>query len=386
MQGDVVSEDVPVLYFAYVNGEGEWAYEHPSVDSQEVEACYFFDRLEVIGEQGDWLAVKMRTKRSYGLRNGQREVREQLERLYVQRQAVWPRDELLLSAADLQKPVLAYCLEGQRNKKPREVRADSLLRMELISEEEFLQARERRAVMGDLPWYPGVLRMEDQVLVPMDTAGYLLVYSSTGELADEQETERTRAVVDSLERIPNALERATSWMSGEELREGASAGGGSGDVEGEDDEDRGGGMLTSCAYVGELPRAGIAVFNVVQEQWSDLLFLRRPDGEVLFYLVENAAGLPYISPDSTYMVGIGSRWYGAEGVVLTFVHLSEDGGQVATELLFPYMQFLFMDEREVIVFVADGSVYARVFSRRAGGSHPMDFAQYVRISPRAGWL
>ncbi|PIE84071.1 MAG: hypothetical protein CSA07_03725 [Bacteroidia bacterium] len=393
LQGDTVAEDTPVLYHAYAKRDSMPVYEFPSADSAVLAKREAYDRLEVIGErEGGWLEVMMRITRYYDLNSAVQEEREQLERLYVQRGDVLLREEIVLSEGDFRGSLLAYCIGGERFDRPREVDMGEYARVELISEEEFEQAREKRATRGKLGWHPGARRAGEEVFVPLDGRRYIRAESGRGERAGAAETRRTRALMDSLRAVGaervltlDTLMTREVQMAGNgivlEVCGNEYGWGSEGHVHDEGcgcEECAAGGAGAPYFYMGELRSAGFMVFERAYDAQSEVVFLSRRPGRKAYSFVGIGDELPVVLPDSTRVVGIGSRWYHASWAVLTVLRLSPEGGQVALELGFPQMEFLLMGHGDASVFMADGAVYARVFSKRVV-NRPLDFAQYVRI-------
>ncbi|PID90609.1 MAG: hypothetical protein CSA97_02045 [Bacteroidetes bacterium] len=387
--GDTIPEDTPVLYNAYVKRDATLIYEYPSTDSIEVEQRMANDIVEVIGERGHWLAIKASITRIYELAPPDEEgfhyeKRVQLERLYIPREDVQRPEDFLLTQQDLLRPVYAGYRAGERLEQEQRVMPDRFLRMELVPREEFEAAWERHTSRGQLSWHSGCLRDSAEVLVPLDTGTYLVLNSVYGEPAEKDETARARAIVDSLRRIPHASERVVSlgMLLGENWR----------DIWGEEDEDlsrveeEGEGILgQDMYYVGEWPGTGMMALAREVEAWSYLLFIDRQQTHKSFAMVDLGGGLPQMSPDSGYMVGIGVSWRWSNGAVLTFVRLDKGSAQVALELRFPKIEYFLMDEDGPMVFMADGSIYAAVCSVGVPVMHE-DFRQYLRIDLRKGVL
>ncbi len=383
MQGDTIAEDTPVLYTAYTKNDPVYVYEYPSVDSFAVEKRGASAPLEVIGERADWLEVKMRTTRRYRVVNELYEERKQLERLYVHRSDVWSCKEVLLSEKDMQAPLLASYIDGERYDEPKRVPAERFVRMELVSPEEFAEARKRMVVGGDWEWHPGALRAEEEVLVPVDTGAYLRVQSHRGN-AGAVETARTWAIIDSLLKVPHASERVLTWEmytwddQQERAKSQGDENGYGGDCSCEDEEDE-------CYYLGDIAPAGLMVFERPSGELSELLYLKRSTASLAHCLVGLGKALPAISPDSTHMVGISARWLRTNRAIVTVIDLREDGGKRSLELGFPLMEFCPMEGEEYGVFVADGSLYAAVFPQKVAVPCSSDYVQYVRISPTQRW-
>ncbi len=377
--GNAIPESTPVLATAYVNGWGERLYAYPSRDSLVVEVRNLMDSLAVIGGQGEWLEVKVRTRHSDLANNGfgKELSEEQVERLYIAREDVWLREKLLLSESDLRNPQLAYSLHGHRLKTPREVPADSLARVELISEEEYLAAWEQRVIADERPWHPDVRRVEELLLVPITATQYALVYSPDEVMAGELETSKTLALIDSLERIPGALVRRTSWVV-EQAADTCPVG----EFHEEEEAKSPDAPLVCCYYMGEQPKSNLATLLIETESATGFeSFINRKTGNLECALAHLGETLPYIAPDTSYMVGVGIKWFESKAVVLSYVLLSENDSRLATELCFPYMQFLFLDDGECPIFGTEsGAMYARVISKRASNFSSPALAQYVRIT------
>ncbi len=389
LQGDTIPENTPVLYSAYSKNDTTYIYEYPSEDSLIIAQRELAEQLEVIGEQGDWLEVKVRTTRRYPLDKVMDEEREQLERLYVQRRDVWREEELLLNETDLRKPILAYCIDGERFAEPKTVAPQEYVHIELISEEQYEEASVIRRAQQDWPWHPGTLRADRDVLVPIDTGTFLQVRSYL-EGADSQETARTWAIIDSIRGIPHDSERVVSVgmfleLDGQELDcEGEAEGDSSegdcyADEECAAEEEEG---VATYYYEGEVPGTPIMVLVKADVELGELLFINRETlGSSPAYIsfADFGRDLPVVSRDSSLLVGVGGRWLEMNRATLAYVRLSSTGAKTALELDFPLMEFIYEEGAASEVFMADGAIYAKVVARKVEGITCYDKPQYVRI-------
>ncbi len=358
--GDVLPEDTPVLYEVYSLREPLAVRGYPSADSATVEKRYLHDRLEVVGEQGDWLAVKMRTRRSYPLGGELHGVQEQLERLYVQRGDVAREEAFMLKEEDLRGDVVAFCLEGEHLDAPREVKPDGLVRVEFVSEEEFRERSGMRQAPYSLRKSAGAVKEHGGVFVPMDSGRYLVLRDGSayggGNAADSVMTLERLEELESEGKLlffDDAARRVMEECGAEGARE--------------------------WGYAGDMTGAGLSLVEGKDGGLRNVAFLSRVDGRpVLESLV--LGDLPFISPDSAFVLAVPPRWKELGGVNLELLRLGgRDSSRVAFSLQIPYMEFC-RDGGAYEAFVQDGALHARVVSLKLDG-RPLgaERRQFVRV-------
>ncbi|MDM1296121.1 SH3 domain-containing protein [Sphingobacterium sp. N143] len=97
-------------------------------------------KLDIIAEEGEWIAVMDRIQRDYKGADGETNDVTQWEKVYVEKSKIGSHDKITISPKDLNL-IVSQHVKGQERYYERGHQLDEYLHLELISEQDFIQAR-----------------------------------------------------------------------------------------------------------------------------------------------------------------------------------------------------------------------------------------------------